>query len=158
MQSSKVATRALISIILALSAATAWASDPIGIYGIVEEVVFEPNENAPQRIQIRGAFALADRPARRRISASGARYLYYTLTPGKEDICRKEWADLKSVAGTGQGVGFGFRYDTTTRLRKATDKLDAPDPYPIGVGLTRMGNHGHQARIIAGIKEALQSG
>ena len=85
-------------------------------------------------------------------------YLYYTLTPGKEDICRKEWADLKAVAGTGQGIGFGFRYDTTTRLRKATDKLDAPDPYPIGVGLTRMGNHGHQARIIAGIKEALQSG
>ena len=113
---------------------------------------------------------------RRRESRSGARsrspiaqrgdeylrpergYLYYTLTPGKEDICRKEWADLKAVAGTGQGVGFGFRYDTTTRLRKATDKLDAPDPYPIGVGLTRIGNHGHQARIIAGIKEALQSG
>ncbi len=158
MQSSKVATRALISIILALSGATAWASDPIGIYGIVEEVVFEPNENAPQRIQIRGAFALADRQRGDEYLRPERGYLYYTLTPGKEDICRKEWADLKAVAETGQGVGFGFRYDTTTRLRKATDKLDAPDPYPIGVGLTRIGNHGHQARIIAGIKEALQSG
>jgi hypothetical protein len=158
MQSSKVTTCALISIILALSAATAWASDPIGIYGIVEEVVFEPNENAPQRIQIRGAFALADRQRGDEYLRPERGYLYYTLTPGKEDICRKEWADLKAVAGTGQGIGFGFRYDTTTRLRKATDKLDAPDPYPIGVGLTRMGNHGHQARIIAGIKEALQSG
>jgi hypothetical protein len=158
MQSSKVTTRALISIFLALSAATAWASDPIGIYGIVEEVVFEPNENAPQRIQIRGAFALADRQHGDEYLRPERGYLYYMLTPGKEDICRKEWADLKAVAGTGQGVGFGFRYDTTTRLRKATDKLDAPDPYPIGVGLTRIGNHGHQARIIAGIKEALQSG
>jgi hypothetical protein len=158
MQSSKVTTCALISIILALSAATAWASDPIGIYGIVEEVVFEPNENAPQRIQIRGAFALADRQRGDEYLRPERGYLYYTLTPGKEDICRKEWADLKAVAGTGQGIGFGFRHDTTTRLRKATDKLDAPDPYPIGVGLTRMGNHGHQARIIAGIKEALQSG
>jgi hypothetical protein len=158
MQSSKVTTCALISIILALSAATAWASDPIGIYGIVEKVVFEPNENAPQRIQVRGAFALADRQRGDEYLRPERGYLYYTLTPGKEDICRKEWADLKAVAGTGQGIGFGFRYDTTTRLRKATDKLDAPDPYPIGVGLTRMGNHGHQARIIAGIKEALQSG
>src|SRR6266550_6236515 len=33
-------------------------------------------------------------------------YLYFKIAPGKEEITRKEWADLKAVAGTGQGIGF----------------------------------------------------
>ena len=36
------------------------ASGPLGIYGIVEKVVFEPNEQAPERIQLWGAFAYVD--------------------------------------------------------------------------------------------------
>lgn len=158
MHSSKVRNVALVSIVLALSAVKAWASDPVGIYGIVEKVVFEPNESSPQRIQIWGAFALTDGQRGDGYLRPQRGYLYYTITPGKEDVCRKEWADLKTVAGTGQGIGFGARYNTKTRLRKTTDKVEAPDTYPIGMGLTKMGNRHRQSTIIVGIKEALQPG
>ncbi len=156
MKSSKVGISALVCVVLAFSAVKAWASDPVGIYGIVEKVVFEPNESSPQRIQIWGAFALTDGKPGDGYLPPQRGYLYYTITPGNEDICRKEWADLKAVAGTGEGIGFGFRYDIKTRLRQATDKVEAPDTYPIGVGLTKMGSRHRQSTIIAEIKEALQ--
>lgn len=158
MQSSKVINSASVCIVLALGAVKAWGSDPVGIYGIVEKVVFEPNESSPQRIQIWGAFALAEGRGGSGYLRPQRGYLYYTITPGKEDICRKEWADLQAVAGTGQGIGFGSRYDTKTRLRQTTDQVEAPDTYPIGVGLFKTGNQGHQSTIIIAIREALQPG
>lgn len=148
----------LVCIVLAFSAIKSWASDPVGIYGIVEKVVFEPNESAPQRIQIWGAFALADRERRGDYYRPAERgYLYYTLAPGKEDICRKEWADFKAVAGTGEAVGFGSRYLPKGRVRKATEKAEDPDTYETDIGLTKMGNLNRQPSVIAGVREALQS-
>ena len=41
---------------LALATVPVGASDPVGIYAVVKKVVFEPNETAPERIQIWGAF------------------------------------------------------------------------------------------------------
>lgn len=115
------------------------ASGPVGIYGIVERVVLEPNETAPERIQVWGVFAYvdgcrssprwataapvecgvlsaraaADRPSG--LSPVERGYLYFSLpavTPGlttEADIvaARREWADLRSVAGTGEAIGFG---------------------------------------------------
>jgi hypothetical protein len=157
MKSIKVGILALVCIVLSFSAVKSWASDPVGIYGIVEKVIFEPEADSPQRIQIWGAFALSDgKPGDEYLPAQRG-YLYYALNTGKEDICRKEWADLKALAGTGQGIGFGFRYDTRTRLRQTTDKVERPDIYPVGMGLTKMGNRHHQPTIIAQIKEALQT-
>lgn len=157
MKRHKVRTLGLAFIVLALSAVESRASDPVGIYAIVEKVVFEPSESAPQRIQIWGAFALSDgKPGYGYLPARRG-YLYYTITPGKEDICKKEWADLKALAGTGHGIGFGFRYDTQTRLRKAADEVKSPDNYPIHMGLTRMGERHRQASVIAGLREALAS-
>jgi hypothetical protein len=146
--------RRFVFLALALSAFKSWASDPIGIYAIVERVVFEPSESAPQRIQIWGAFALAHGVASYRDPQRG--YLYYTMTPGKEDICRKEWSDLKAVAGTGQGIAFGSRYDLKTRVRKDTDKPETPDTYPISFGVTKVRSD-YQQSIIDRIKTSLQS-
>src|SRR2546426_894233 len=94
--------RAVAGLLLAgltLGASPSHASDPIGIYALVDKVVFEPSESNPERIQIWGAFAFAagydyayDKPKRG--------FLYYKLNPAKKDTCLKEWADLKSVAGT----------------------------------------------------------
>ena len=93
------------------------ASGPIGIFGIVEKVVFEPSESAPERVQVWGAFAYVDGNQQTAIVASPARrgYLYFKLpsiaannSSQKEiDAAKVEWADLKAVAGTGQAVGFG---------------------------------------------------
>jgi hypothetical protein len=137
-----------------------WASDPVGIYGVIERVVFEPDAAAPQRVQVWGAFALSDGRSGDSYLPPQRGYLYYTLTPGQEDICRKEWADLASVAGSGQAVGFGLRHDTQTRLRQSTEKTKHPDSYPIGVGVMKVGNGPRRPRqpaLIEQIRKTLQS-
>ena len=57
------------------------ASGPLGIYGIVERVVMEPNEKAPERIQVWGAFAYVDGMAGEGLTVSAAKrgYLYFRL-------------------------------------------------------------------------------
>jgi len=112
-------------------------SDPIGVFARIDKVVFEPNTAAPERIQIWGAFALAGKEGGSTYHPVQRGYLYFSLKPGKEDVCRKEWKDLSSIAGTDQIVGFGRRYETT-RLRKSTDKPTDPDIYPVGSGLARI--------------------
>jgi hypothetical protein len=93
------------------------ASGALGIYGIVEKVIVEPDAKAPQRIQVWGAFAYVDGSGGDGLTVTAAKrgYLYFRLPtaadglPGRsqEDAIRREWTDLQSVAGTGQAVGFG---------------------------------------------------
>ena len=135
------------------------ASDMVGIYGVVEKVVVEPNDNAPQRIQIWGAFAMAEGrgstygPAQRG-------YLYYACPSGQDAVCRKEWADLKSVAGKGTAVGLGMRYKPTGRVRKADEKIASPDPYPIQMGVMLVENGVDRGsdtmKVIDGLKTAVK--
>jgi hypothetical protein len=72
------------------------ASDWIGIYARIDRVVYEPGPNDPERIQIWGAFAMASKENRNSYEPARRGYLYYSLKPGKEEVCRKEWADLKA--------------------------------------------------------------
>jgi hypothetical protein len=114
------------------------ASDMVGVYAVVEKVTLEPADTAPERIQIWGAFALADQKSGSTYGPAERGYMYFTCPQGKESICRKEWADLKSVAAKDTGVGFGKRYETPGRIRKADEKASAPDPYPIQMGVVRV--------------------
>src|SRR5690348_11922278 len=95
--------------LLALAGA-ARASDPVGIYGLVEKVVLEPDDTKPERAQVWGAFRLA-KGGGDTYTEPAYGYLYYSAADGKQDQCRREWADLKRVAGTGQVVAFGARYE-----------------------------------------------
>jgi hypothetical protein len=116
------------------------ASDPVGIYAYVDRVVLEPSDTAPERIQVWGGFALAkDTPTRMEYHNAEAGYLYFKLRPGDEEICKKEWADLKSVAGKQQIVAFGSR-DTNPppTIRKTSAKPENPDVYPKGWGMTKV--------------------
>ena len=156
MKTSRFVILLLLCAVLASSAVSLWASDRIGIYTIVEKVVFEPNEASPQRVQIWGVFALTDGKSGSGYLPPQRGYVYYTIAPGKEQICRKEWADLKAVAGTGQGIGFGYRYDAKTRVRKASEKVEAPDTYPVSMGLVKMGPPHENAAVLPALKEALR--
>lgn len=113
-------------------------SDRTGIYARVDKVVLEPNAASPERIQVWGAFALASKEDRRSYDPSQRGYLYFSCKPGKEESCRKEWADLKAIAGTGQVVGFGGRSMPRPRVRKAEDKVADPDEYPVNFGLVKV--------------------
>ncbi len=103
----------ILAFVVVLAAAVPLAaSGPLGIYGIVEKVVFEPNDKTPERVQVWGAFAYVDGGIGQSLATSAAKrgYLYFRLMPDggqTTQLIRNEWADLKSVAGTGQAVGFG---------------------------------------------------
>src|SRR4051794_29713991 len=135
------------------------ASDMVGIYGIVEKVVFEPSDAAPQRVQVWGAFALAEgRGSTYQAPRRG--YLYYTCPSGQESICRNEWADLKSLAGKQTGVGFGQRYKPTGRVRGPQEKAASPDTYPIEMGIVKVegaSDRGSETtKVIDGLRAALR--
>ena len=127
----------LLVTLLSVGAARALASDPIGVYALVDKVVFEPNETNPERVQILGAFAIAEGYGYTYKKAERG-YLYYKVNPDKPKACRNEWADLKAVAGTGQIVAFGSRYGEKGTLRKTDAKPETPDVYPVAMGLTKV--------------------
>ena len=135
------------------------ASDPVGVYCLIDKVVLEPNDTAPTTIQIWGAFSFAVpmyAPANPPGTFGNAQvgdlygavatgYLYLTCPAVNDSTCRKEWADLKSVAGKHQIVGFGGRHKNNGRVRKADEKVASPDAYMLNVGVVPLGSLRSQA-------------
>ena len=117
------------------------ASDPTGIYAIVDKVVLEPNEGKAERIQIWGVFTVAEGRGRTYGPATNG-FLYFKLKPGKEETSLKEWNDLKSVAGTSQIIGFASRFQETGTVRKSDAKVENPDVYPLGYGMVKIDDGG----------------
>jgi hypothetical protein len=165
------------------------ASGPLGIYGIVEKVVFEPNEQSPERVQVWGAFAYVESSVVGQsltISSPKRGYLYFRLGGAADTLVRSEWADLKSVAGTGQAVGFGRwgyigRFDglqpdtakptppyileatgprsatrTDLRVRPATETPAGPALYQINAGVVKLSASGSHAAIVEQLRTALR--
>src|SRR5215471_17914023 len=93
----------IATVILATTIAlgAAHASGPIAVYALVDKVTFEPNTDKPERIRISGVFITA---AERSdvYSAPQRGYLYLALPGPNRDLALREWADLKSIAGTRQ--------------------------------------------------------
>jgi hypothetical protein len=159
---SRVKVALAVGVVLILQAAMLLASDPVGIYCIVDKVIFEPSESSPQRIQVWGTFALwKGEPftGSMEYSAPQCGYMYYAVAGAAiTKVEHAEWMDLKAIAGTGQGVAFGQRYKPTGRVRSQSEKPDKPDPYPLGVGLTKVGFGGpyteNMTRVIGEVKKA----
>jgi hypothetical protein len=117
--------------------AVAHASDPMALYARVDRVVLAPNSGAPDTIEVWGVFSMAKPEDRNDYLPPARGYLYFKLT-GQQQTARREWADLKQVAGTGQIVAFGGRYDLHPRLRPADERPTSPDPYVVSIGLTKV--------------------
>jgi hypothetical protein len=94
------------------------ASDPIGIYALIDRVVLEPSDAQPQRIQIWGAFSVAMRQFGDQYSPPIRGYLYYQLPAEKADVAKAEWAYMQKVAGTCQIIAFGSRYQQFGKIRR----------------------------------------
>ena len=117
--------------------AVADASDPMALYARIDKVVFEPATGAPDAIQIWGVFSLAKPDNRNDYLPPARGYLYFKLA-ADADVARKEWSDLKAIAGTGEVVSLGSRYQLNARLRRADERPENPDPYVVSIGLQRM--------------------
>ena len=178
-----------------LASTLTFASGRIGFYGIIEKVVFEPNDTAPERIQLWGAFAYVDGGAAANTAVSPVKrgYLYFRLRsdiPGftsdaQAEQRKKEWNDLKAVAGTGQAIGFGswgyiagfgglqpdviaappsFLYENKPsggaqadlRVRPATEAPGNPATYQTETGIVKLSDAGSHAAIVQQLKDALK--
>src|SRR5690348_8848325 len=128
-----------IAFLLALAATVlvgspARASDPIGGFMLVDRVVLAPS-GAPTTIRIWGSFALATQRGSRVYGAPQRGYLYYRAPQGKEELCRKEWNDIKKAAGTNQVLGFGSSEELKAlgkvRTAHTSPEPEVPDVYPL---------------------------
>jgi hypothetical protein len=125
-----------VLLVLALCGVPAHASDPMALYARVDRVVLQPDGGQPETIQVWGVFALAVPDDRTAYLPPARGYLYFKLN-GQTAAARSEWADLKRIAGSGEIVALGSRYELKARLRAANETPDQPDPYIVSVGLMR---------------------
>ena len=128
---------ATVALFAAVFAGIVHASDPTALYARVDKVVFEPSSGPPQTIQVWGVFALAKPDDRTDYLPPARGYLYFKLA-GSDELARKEWSDLKQLAGSRQIVSLGSRYQLKVQLRKADQPPQNPDAYVVASGLTRV--------------------
>ena len=147
----------------ALASLEVIASEMVGIYAVVEKVIFEPNDRSPERIQIWGVISTDRNAANPRRG-----YLYFRLPslffPEANEAAKKEWADFKAIAGTGQPVAFGRRFfprlyqgqvsayrQSLGRVRPASAKPSDPEPYPVNIGVSKLTD----STIVGNLRKAL---
>src|SRR5437762_13960938 len=93
-------------LLLSLATSTAAAkSSSIGIYAVIDEVKFDhgPSSNL---VRISGAFIVPRPMSSGEYQTPQRGYLYFRISPGAEQAARKDWNQLKAVAGMGQACGF----------------------------------------------------
>jgi hypothetical protein len=134
-----IRTRLLICAlaVAAASVEVTFASDRVAVYAKVDRVVLDPSAGQPETIQVWGVFSLAQASNPNDYKPAAAGYLYFAPSQDRA-AARREWSDLKSVAGTGQLVAFGSRYESIPRLRQPGDKPSNPDIYTINIGVTKV--------------------
>jgi hypothetical protein len=129
-------------VLAALSFSQARASDFVGIYGIISRVVFEPNADHPERVQVFGVFSVAANTNGSEYLPAQRGYLYFKLPDSRQDLALHEWADLKETAGTQMVIAFSGRLVgpdfPPPRVRKPDEKRSAPDVYHLGTGTTKV--------------------
>jgi hypothetical protein len=116
MNVSRVACVTLLVFLITINAISKVVT--VDIYALVEKVVLEPNDVAPESIQIWGALAF-DRPGDWKFPGLGRvqghppnerrrGYLYFRLCRVKKEarMLRSGWNELKALAGSGQAVEF----------------------------------------------------
>ena len=141
----------LFAAALAVCVASAFAlhaSDRVAVYAKVDKVILEPSTGEPATLQVWGVFSVAQVGNPNDYQPAARGYLYYRL-PARADLARREWTDLQGVAGTGEIVAFGSRWEGVPRVRPSTDKPANPDPYSLNTGLTKVRGNNQYAPIRA---------
>jgi hypothetical protein len=135
-----------LAVLLAVGGAVR-ASDPVGVYAIIDRAEVTPSTGPAERLQLWGVFALATEGKGNSTYSPPLRgTMSFAIVKGKEDVCRKEWADLVKVAGSKQCVAFGSRYKVQPAVRKGGDPTKNLDVYPLGFGVTKVPGNNYMAK------------
>ena len=174
--------KALLALAVLLYPLVLSASGPIGVYAMIDKVLFEPNDQSPNRVQVWGAFAYVDGgTGGTRISEIQRGYMYFATDGPASAAVLNEWRDLKTVAGTGQAVGFGrWLYSgpfenlkpgappenlphifsganmTDMRVRPAGMTPGTPALYQTNSGVVKLTDSGSHADIVRRLQAALK--
>lgn len=150
-----------------------------GIYAIVDQVTFEPEGDSPNFVRISGVFVVPPLPigSYRSCKLVGYMcprrgYLYFRITPGTEAATRRDWSELRAVAGSGKVVAFGEywvpnpddpqgnpHHSLEVTVHAEGDSA-TPEVYPISVGVMKAvdmvhsPNHPLLDKIAAQLQEA----
>ena len=120
-----------------------YTTGPIVAIRKIDRVVIE-NDTA----QIWGVFAAAKPDNRHDYLPPVRGYLYFTVGDNPS-AAQKEWADLAGLAGSGQIVSFGSRWQLKARVRNSDAKPLNPDVYTVNTGVTRVRGNTEYAPIRA---------
>jgi hypothetical protein len=140
----------------------------IGIYGIVDKVVFEPDESAPERVQIWGLFVVPVPISSGLYKAPQRGVLCFRLPTDRKEIAKKEWTELRRLAGSGQILGFtqywvpnpgdpqGNPHTSLVVHVQHDVPIGSADPYPLGIGVLTIDEHkqaDYERQIITQLKQ-----
>ena len=150
MKSIVCSAAAFLAIALCLGVVN--ASGPIAVYALVDKVALEPNADKPERVRISGVFITAEERSDV-YSAPQRGSLYFALPKQNRDLALREWADLKSVAGTRQVVGLGSSWASKVRVTKPDEEAHSADDYPMGNGLIKINSDQPRAKALLEYKD-----
>ncbi len=98
----------VVALVLSLTSTSVIAKNAtIGIYAVIDAVTFEPDGPSPNFIRISGVFVVPVPISSGQYKSPQKGFLYFRIPSGMEQATRKDWNELKTVAGTGRAVGFG---------------------------------------------------
>ncbi len=143
----------IVGTALLIAVPQARASDQTGIYALIEKVEIEPAEGQAERIRVHGVFALPKSTSTDEYGPPVRGFLYFSLPKEKQDNARKEWADLKKLAGSGDAIAFGSRRSLPMlKVRSDSDTTKDAVAYPLDVGLTKLNKNHPQAKALHAVK------
>jgi hypothetical protein len=144
----------------------------IGIYAVIDEVTFQPDGPSPNSIRISGVFVVPEPMSSGKYRSPQRGYLYFRVRPGMEENTRRDWNQLKSIAGTGQVVGFaqywvpnpadpnGNPHRSLEIVVHRTSDDASPEIYPLPnpKGIVKQGDKGdpHFVEVAAHLQTAVR--
>ena len=185
-----VASLALAAVVTCGELSGTGASGPLGIFGVIDRIQFYPDEAHAARVQMFGVFVYQACPAegifemnsipRGALTDARRGYMYFALPQRAisdealirtHEQARREWLSIKSLAGTGQAIGFGSGWCGFTgrggsrqvvpdgrhlgiRVRMDSEPLSAPAEYPINIGVVSLNPGGTNADIVQQLEAA----
>jgi hypothetical protein len=132
---TRSALAAPVLALVTLAATPSVAKDGVGVYALIDRVVFEPDPGNPERVQLWGIFRVADTfriedGKLTRITLTGFQpvargHMYFELNPDHPAETRSEWRQIARQAGTGRPIAFGARVPGMEREIPLAGRFDA---------------------------------